>query len=315
VAAIAELARIARKYVVITTAEFCPTGELERQLRVWTLDSDYAHSEMNWFTASDFRGLMGNGIALGAQYRNLEHLIPSVEWTRPRVERALALLTASDTIDVDHAGVIAVCPRNNAPISASRALLSPERKQQVLNRLLEPPIARRDSADIKIGELSQSMVERLQCVRCHGALKMAGDRSALRCLGCSQVYDAKGGVPSMFIDGADDDQVRGLDEECVKRLAGGDPRREPEVRQVIERLHHESKDSPAWKQKSATQLLRVLWLYSRDESLASKVKRLIGQLTGQPPVGSAEVRAALLSEESGASRGERMTPREGVSRV
>src|SRR5687767_9282476 len=44
VLAIGELARVARKFVVITTAEFCPAGETERALRSWTLDRSYPHA-------------------------------------------------------------------------------------------------------------------------------------------------------------------------------------------------------------------------------------------------------------------------------
>jgi SAM-dependent methyltransferase len=315
-AAIAELARIARKYVVITTSEFCPTGDLERRLRIWQLDGSYEHSEMNWFTADDFRGLLGRDVSIGAQYRNLEHLIPSVEWNRPRVERALELLTASDDVDVDHAGVIVVSPRNNAPMAQERARLSTQRRREILDRLLEPVIAQRDGADIKAAELGDEIVHRMHCMRCRGALKHAADGNTVICLGCSQTYEVKGGVPSMFLDGADDDHVGTLDAECAKRLAGGDAAREREVRAVFERLHdHSAKKNPEWKQKAGTQLLRVLWLYSRDEPLAGKAKRLIGQLTGKPPVGAAEVRAALLSEESQASFGERMPRREGVSGI
>jgi SAM-dependent methyltransferase len=292
VLAISELARIARKYVVVTTAEFCPAGELERGLRGLTLDRSYPHSEVNWFTAGDFRGLLGESTALSAQYRNLEHLLPGLDGTAEQIETILALLMSSHTLDVDHAGVIVISARDGAPMPNTAMGPTSQQRRRILNRLLNPPARRADNGAEDTG-LDAALVDRLECVRCRGAIARSS-ALALICGRCSQVYDVKDGVPSMFVAAADEPLPQTLEEECVARLSGGDPHRAGAVRRVIGKLHHnETRHNSPWKQKAALQMLRLVWLWSRQESTAAKLARLLGRLAGRPPAGSDEVRNAL----------------------
>jgi ubiquinone/menaquinone biosynthesis C-methylase UbiE len=300
VLAIGELARIARKYVVISTAEFCPAGEVERMLRGLTLDRSYPHAEVNWFTAGDFASLLGSDIAIGAQYRRLEQVVPAFEANRARVEKVLDVLTASHTLDVDHTGVIVIAPRNGARVPAPVRVGADERRR-MLDRLLDPPAPRPAAGRAKTA-VSDAVVSRLACLQCRSKVDGKSDGSALVCVSCGQAYELRNGIAAMFADAPDDRDVRSLEDECVATLSGGDAVRERAVREVIARLHNnESRNNPEWKQRIANQLLRVVWVWYRDEPLSAKIARLLGRVAGKPPAGYQEVRAALVpSAEAGA---------------
>jgi ubiquinone/menaquinone biosynthesis C-methylase UbiE/uncharacterized protein YbaR (Trm112 family) len=289
--AIAELARIARKYVVISTAEFCPAGELERALRGLTLDRSYPHSEVNWFTADDFRGLLGTTV-FSAQYRNLEHLLPAVDGTREQVEKILTLLTSSNTLDVDHAGVIVISPRHGAPAPDMASRSSFAHRRRILNRLLDPPASTKPRFDSRSME---ELVSRLRCLECSSGVAIHADGASLRCTACATAYDVSDGVPSMFVATPNEPAPQGLEDACVALLGAGNPSGERRVRQVIRRLHNnEGRHHGERMQKLATQALRLLWLWKRNEPVASKVSRLFGRLTGRRPVGYDDVQRALL---------------------
>jgi ubiquinone/menaquinone biosynthesis C-methylase UbiE/uncharacterized protein YbaR (Trm112 family) len=298
VAAISELARIARKFVVISTAEFCPAGELERTLRSYTLDRSYPHSEVNWFTSGDFASLLGEGVSMSAQFRNLAHLLPELPADQEHVERALTFLTGSNDVDVDHAGVVVISGRNGATVPAAPARLPGQRRRQVLNRLLDPPPL--EGMGTTAGaEVDESVLARLQCPHCKGAVAPKAVNS-LACTKCDRGYEVRGGIPTMFIDPSDEPSEREMEDECVKTLSGGKKTREAAIRQVIGRLHgNEQRDNPAWKQNRAQQLLRVLWLLARNEGLGSKARRLFGRMAGKPPVGYEELQAALSAPAQG----------------
>ena len=314
VAAIAELARIAKRFVVISTSEFCPTGELERMFRGLTLDRSYPHSEVNWFTADDFRGLLGHGVVMGSQYRNIGHLLRTLDWNRERAEKAVALLTSSDGLDVDHAGVIVISARDGSGVPAAIPKLSNERKRAVLDRILEPQIPRHDSADVSSQIVKDSLLARLQCVVCRAAVQQETAANVLKCRGCGRTYELKDGVPSMFLDEVVHDTSK-ADDACVVTLAADDVARERAVRQVIGKLHHDLRHNGEWVQKSAEQMLRVVWLCYRDEPMSRKITRLIGQLTGRPPVGYDEIRATFQSQESGTGTADRVPRSHGVSEI
>jgi len=70
--AIAEMVRVARRYVVITTEVACLTGELERRIRLAALAVTYPHAERNWFTPGDFHLLFDASAHVLSQRRGID---------------------------------------------------------------------------------------------------------------------------------------------------------------------------------------------------------------------------------------------------
>jgi len=292
VLAIGELVRIARKYVVISTAEFCPLGEVERALRVHTLDASYPHAELNWFTARDFRVMLGCAVTMGSQFRSAGLSLDEQDLDRREVETLLASLTTSFAMDVDHVGVIALCPRQGADRAALWPRVATDRRQQILDRLLDPPAAGRAPRAADAELFDPGLLQRLRCVACRGAVEPAPDRSGLRCVACAQDYPVEAGVPAMFADSADESASVAAREECVARLAGGDPDREVSIRRLMERLHAgEARHHNAFTRWAASQLLRILWLSCRDEPFEAKKRRFLGRFGPKGPKNPASRRA------------------------
>jgi ubiquinone/menaquinone biosynthesis C-methylase UbiE/uncharacterized protein YbaR (Trm112 family) len=293
VLAIAELARVARKFVVITTAEFCPAGETERALRSWTLDRSYPHAEINWFTARDFQVLLGSSISLGSQFHSAAHFLPDRNWTKEEMEKVLTSVTSATPLSVDHTGVIVIAPRGGATVPSGAARASAHTRRRILNRLLDPlPSSVRQATSVSavVGDA----IVRLQCVLCRGAIEADPTHSGVRCRACGHAYDVRNGVPVMIVDGVDDRLPRSSEQECVERLGGGDPAREKSIRGLMATLHNnELVRNGDRKQWVAAQLLRVLWFLQRDEPLAAKIARLVRQLTGDRSVRREELRTML----------------------
>jgi hypothetical protein len=291
--AIGEAMRVARRYVIVSTAEFSPLGELERSLRVLTLDRDYPHAELNWFTPGDFTLLMGDHTVLSSQFRAIGHQLPTTERTREEVERVVLYLSDVTGIDVDQTGVIAIAAKTDPPPTAHRLDASGERR--VLDRLLDGP---QEGASGRAAPetVDSELLSRLRCVQCGARVEARDAGESLTCVSCQAAYKLTTGVPEMLAaPGPDDSAAR--DASCAARLAAGDASRRARIDALMARLHN----SKAGKHGSAVhwmagQGLRVLWLVGRREPLASKVKRVVRKLTG----GLDAAEAATLAEASGA---------------
>lgn len=293
--ALSELARVARKFVIVSTAEFCPLGESERALRLRTLDASYPHAEVNWFTARDFITAF-NGVMMTSQFRALEGPFPERGATREEVEASLARMTASFAMDVDHVGVIAVAPKPRVSPPAAATHTSAARQQQILNRLLDPP----PGASKASGEdgLDSALLSRMRCPSCHASVLMEV-AEALRCGACGRSYPLEAGVPAVFVEPVDDPAVadahaRSAIDRGIAQLAGGDAARARALRGLIGRLHHPARDHSRPVRWTASQLLRVLWLLRRDESAAVKCRRVLQRLGRKP-------QAAALAQPTGAA--------------
>jgi ubiquinone/menaquinone biosynthesis C-methylase UbiE/uncharacterized protein YbaR (Trm112 family) len=294
VLAIGELARVARKFVVITTAEFCPAGETERALRSWTLDRSYPHAEINWFTARDFQVLLDSNIALGSQFHSAAHFLPDRNWTKEEMEQVLTSVTSATPLSVDHTGVIVIAPRNGADVPNGSARASAHTSRRILNRLLDPSPARVRPEAASASAVQDDAIVRLQCVLCRGAVAVDTTQSGLRCRECGHAYEVRNGIPVMIVDGVDDRLPRSSEQECVERLGRGDSAREQSIRGLMATLHNnELVRNGSRKQWIAAQLLRVLWFLHRDEPPTAKIARLVRQLMGDRSVRREELRTML----------------------
>lgn len=288
--AIGELMRVARKYVIVSTAEFSPLGERERQLRVLTLDRDYPHAELNWFTPNDFRLLMGDDTVLSPQYGSIAHRLPTVERTREDVERILVKVTEDREIGVDQIGVIAIKAKTGAPPRAAR--LDATASQRTLERLLEGPPPH--PAPPVRSQVDEELHRRLRCVRCGSAMRAQVSGVSLECSGCSMAYPVKDGVPAMLTEDAGPAEVAKQEAESAARMSGGDAARRQRIAALMMQLHN----SRAGRHGAAVhwlagQSLRLMWLVGRQEPVTAKVKRVIGRLFGGGDSGEAATLAAL----------------------
>lgn len=129
-----ELKRVARKYVVITTEEFC-ADEKEQALMLKLRDFTKPHTERNFFIAHDLRSMLGDDIELRAQFRNhLPH-----EEGRMRIEDARRVISRIAQVDEpaqQTKGVIAIARLRGAEARNSPRL----HREEVLDSLLKPLI-------------------------------------------------------------------------------------------------------------------------------------------------------------------------------
>jgi len=134
-----ELARVARRYIVVTTEEFCRDSE-EQALKLRLRDFDKSHTERNFFTAEDIRSMLGDGVELQPQFAN--HL--------PREESAMSLGAARRLIGriakveqftAHTRGVIAVARLQDAPLSTAPRLEQGAVMDLLLSPLVSSPTA------------------------------------------------------------------------------------------------------------------------------------------------------------------------------
>ncbi len=280
--AISELARVASKYLVITTAEFCPLGEIERALRVAQLEIDYPHAERNWFTRSDFLTLLGDEITLSSQMRNFggygTQFFGQKDLTHRQVEIALELLTASTSVDPNHDGVIVVCRRHKAEAVNDRNVgkLGGDSKA-VINKLLSPS----SSSTNNLGStIDVDLVPSLICLACGGSLASGGNQ--LVCGNCGQRYKVRDGVPTMFLESENPARENAGDAETL--LSQADQRRAERIRALTAKLHGaRSQKVNRYKKFLAQQFLKILWMFFRPGPVKGKILRIVRRFRKDTP--------------------------------
>ncbi|HET7009353.1 MAG TPA: methyltransferase domain-containing protein [Anaerolineales bacterium] len=283
VVAIAELVRVARKHVIITTEEACPLGESERGLRLHLLGVDYPHAERNWFTPEDFRVLLGGQIRLCSQWRNPGgQTVPYFSGralTQQEVEAALDLLTSTADIDGNHRGLIVRLDKGPGAPGGTFGFptWSEGRRRQVIDRLLGGTKAKPAA-----GALTSEIISSLQCPRCGGEL--AAVESGFVCQICREAYPVRNGVPVFILDDASVD-IGARESAAIARLANGDLRRGVKIQQLTKRLHaRRPVPSSALSRLAARWLLRILLFVRRPESAAVKARRVLSRLRRTPPI-------------------------------
>jgi ubiquinone/menaquinone biosynthesis C-methylase UbiE len=281
---ISELVRVARKFVIVTTSEFCPLGELERAARLWLLDYDYPHAEKNWFTPNDFTTLLGAQTHLFSQMDNLEgrsvEYLAGTQLPRAKVEQVLEYMTSTRSLDANHDGVIALAAQE---ASVDRSALEEScrhcrRKREFLDLLLDPfPVDQVHKLDEE--RPGEALVERLMCLACGGSCRWDGTR--ILCTDCQHAYEVVSGVPVMLATASMPLLPIHTPDGAIELLTDGDQRLVAKVTTVVDQLHGERPvcTSPAL-QKLAQAFLRVYWLVRRPESVGSKVSRIISRISG-----------------------------------
>lgn len=246
--AIAELSRIARRYVVLTSLEALSVSRWRRFLSHHRVDSRQPHVERNFFLLPEAHALFGPG----THTENLEDdtALPSSGFAPASVrEAAYAALTDRERLvdalvravarpghGAGTLGLLVVKAQDGrvpaAPDPASdsvcaRWLLetSAALEKRAFERLAGTVDDQAPATD-KERPVADELLARLCCPDCRAAL--ARRPGGLECSGCGRRFETDYGVPILYPGEVSDDG--GV--AAAARLAAGDPER----RRVLERL-------------------------------------------------------------------------------
>ena len=288
--AIGELMRVARKYIILSTAEFSPLGEVERRLRVLTLDRDYPHAELNWFAPADFTLLMGENTVMSPQFRGVAHQMPLANRPASEVARILLFLSDVTHIGVDQTGVIAIQAKDGSSPQPPR--FDPAWTQATLDRLLDGPATAQTAK--RPPAVDAALEQRLQCPRCSSNVQLQ-DSGVLtlvhRLLGtlpghAGRPRDARRGVRRKHAGG-----TRGR----VRGAPGGGSRGSPpaDSRLDVSAPRQQCRTTRAVVHWIAGQCLRIVWLFGRSEPWMTRLGRVTRRVFGPAAGEDATMMAAL----------------------
>ncbi len=251
---IAELLRVSRKYVIMTSLEALAPSWWERWRAHLRVDVRQAHVERNFFLLHELAAIFGPSW----QHENLifEPDLPARVFLPPvqqdlayaalRDAGALAAALSRAVAVGDHRpgamGILLVAVKPGAPVAPLRA----ENDGALAHWLIEQavdlerfllPLARA-VAEGK-GELAApdrpiaaELLARLRCPDCRAVLERAG--AGVRCVGCGAVFPGEHGVPIVYPTRLPDGPA--AEAETLGRLCGADLARQRIVRRVLRRL-------------------------------------------------------------------------------
>jgi len=250
--ALAELMRVARKYVVITSLEALSATRWQRLLSHLRVDPTQPHVERNFFLLHELAAVFGPDW----HHENLLHdpTLPASAFAPESVREAAyrdlrtteafaAALGGAVTV-TDHRqgsmGILVAKPKAGAPVGAPRdddhalARWLVERtgaNQATLYRLVEQiragtaPFAEPDRP------IAAELLARVRCPDCLGVLAAAG--SGAHCAACGTIFAGEYGVPILYPLRFPDPRPEA---EWLARLAQGDPHRRRIIRRAARRL-------------------------------------------------------------------------------
>ncbi|MCW5890001.1 MAG: methyltransferase domain-containing protein [bacterium] len=260
VEALAELVRVARRAVVMTSLEALAPGRLARLLAHLRIDTRVPHVERNFFLAREFHAFFGADLRHEALFSYLD-APASPFWPRAWIDAAFAAIQDVDALVA--ALVRAATPRPHGPgtmgillvkvqpgttlrppldADAERALarwligteaeLERESYELLASHAawtLRPELRPATPPPAPDRRVAAALLGCLRCPDCRGPLAPAP--MALRCAPCGTAFPTEQGVPILFPTRAHD----GLD-EAVRRLCGDDAARARVVRRLAARL-------------------------------------------------------------------------------
>jgi SAM-dependent methyltransferase len=277
---LAELWRITRKYLIVTSMEALSVNRWEQVLSHLRVDVRQPHVERNFFVLSEFEALLGSDL----MHENLQFEAgePVSPFADPATQdAALAELRDVDTLaaalvravsTLRHGagalGILLVKARADAPIrpaaptgdlELARWLIGQaayeERQQQEVLALVaawEKGAPFPDDAVVARG-VAPALITLLRCPDCRGLL--APDGLGLRCGECPQGFDAEGGVPILYPTRPHDDATEA--EVALARLCGGDRTRARIGRALMRRLRRNDRP-PGLRRRAVWTLIGLL---------------------------------------------------------
>ncbi|HJQ83978.1 MAG TPA: methyltransferase domain-containing protein [Candidatus Binatia bacterium] len=278
VEAMAELLRVARRYVVLTTLEGLSPDRWSRRLAHHRVDVRIPHVERNFLTLDEFAAIFGDGFH---HERLLRGEAGPVNTFATPAEQAAACraITDAETLadalcaaveDGRHgagaAGIVVVKAKDGAPIAPPRPgadrelarwLIAKAAFEEDFARIVlavseafkqDPSLCPKDPAPDR--PVAPELIARLACPDCRDDL--APDGPGLRCTGCARRYASEYGVPILYPSAG----TAMSEDECLSRLCGDDARRRQVVRRVMRRLRQNERPPgvlrrAAWRVESA----------------------------------------------------------------
>jgi SAM-dependent methyltransferase len=277
---IAELLRVSRTAVIMTSLEAWSTTRWQRWRSHWLVDVRRAHIERNFFLLPELEAVFGSDW----RHENLfyDADLPASAF-RPETEQDATYAALRDvealtdalcraTAVADHRpgsmGILIVKAAAGAAVSppppaADRDLVrwlvaqaaAHERFTVALARALE---AGEPGLPDPARPLDPGLCARLRCPDCRAAMELA--RAAARCTACGAVFRVEYGVPIMYPTRPLDDLLN--EHETLQRLCGADPARRRIVRRLMHRLRR--------NQRPAGALRRLSWRVLAPTSTAAK---------------------------------------------
>jgi SAM-dependent methyltransferase len=280
VEAIAELVRVARVAVVMTSLEALAPDRLRRVLSHLAVDVRLPHVERNFFTIDESEAIFGPGLHHQALLSYPDSPVNPF-WARDRIDAAFTAIR--DRTALEGALVRAATPAPHRPGTMSILLvrtapgveaapLRPEGDAELARGLVREVASLEHDAFAAVcgaGVLSRrpevgppapardrpvapALLARLQCPDCRAPLAQA--EGALRCTGCGASFATECAVPILFPKHPHDDP--GEQAGAVHRLCGDDAARAAAVRGVMTRLRrNEAQPGPlkraAWRLEHA----------------------------------------------------------------
>lgn len=253
VEAIAEMMRVARKYVVMTSLEALSVDRWQRWRSRMRVDPRLPHVERNFFVRDEIEAIFGPGL----QHENLffDPDLPASQFLPAgRQDAAYAALTGTPAL-VD-ALCRAAARRGHDPGAMGIVLLAAKPGAEVmppapddapLARWLIDRCARNEAEGVRLLErlrrgeellppadrpVAAELLARLRCPDCRGPLEPVD--GGLGCLRCEASFPSVHGVPILHPRRSPPD--RALEDEVRGRLCGADERRWRKVRRVMRSL-------------------------------------------------------------------------------
>jgi len=280
VEAIAELLRVTRRYLVMTSLEALSPSCWRRVLSHHRVDVRIPHVERNFFVLDEFAAIFGAGF----HHENLffsPNLPASALASVAEQDAAYGRLT--DPVALEDALYDAVAVRNHRPGAMGIVLVKAKPGAEVAAAEPERELARwlmgekarlertwaRLLAEIDAGTatfaardrpVAPDLLARLRCPDCRGPVRAGGDGVECEC--CAAHFPAEYGVPLLYPTRPPDEREATV--EAVARLCGEDRRRRRIVGRIARRLRR--------NERPPGRLRRALWRF--------------GRAAGRPPSGA-----------------------------
>ncbi len=270
VEAVAELLRITRKALIMTSLEALSP---DRNQRFWAhhrVDVRIPHVERNFLLLDEFCALFGDDLhhenLFYAPHLPANPFAPEAQQDaayaaladRTSLEQALCYAVAIDAHQPGAMGILLVktmpeCTPRPAPPDGDRVLASWLIAQTVaVDRQWNAAIARRSTPGRvelppRDRPVAPALLELIRCPDCRGRLEPSGE--GLRCGACGASFATECGVPVLYP--RQRPESYGFDQESLRRFCGNDPRRVRLVRRLCGRLRR--------NERPPSRFRRALW--------------------------------------------------------
>jgi SAM-dependent methyltransferase len=264
VEAVAELLRITRKCLVMTSLEALSASRLQRLLSDLRVDTRLPHVERNFFLLDELAALFGPGfhhqcLFDGAtapighfETRRRQDAVFASLRDRTQLVNALCRAVSSTVHGPTTMGILLLVTKDGSSIAPPDPAGDAERAEWLVRAAAERERAgwyglaiwevMRRNPELRPSYLlpehpvADSLLALLQCPDCRAAMERGG--AALRCRGCGAEFASEYGVPILHPSSAAPQDAA---EEVLARLCGADARRRAVVERTMRRLRrHEA---------------------------------------------------------------------------